>query len=239
MDFLESGVRKFKREGFRRNRALFRRLAKSQSPRILFITCADSRVVPGLITQTRPGDLFVERNPGNIVPVYDRHISGESASVEYAVSVLKVEHIIVCGHSNCGAVKGILYPEKLAAVPAVRRWLIYGNRSRAMLKRRADGLPEARQLELLTQMNVIVQIEHLKTHPSVRRRLRQGELQLHGWVYRLESGEVLAWGDEEERFAPLAEGAEGFIRELALAAEREQDNSRALAAGSSEVRDRT
>jgi len=202
VDFLERGVAKFRREGYRRNRALFRKLAKSQSPRVLFITCADSRVVPALITQTRPGDLFVERNPGNIVPVYDRHTSGESASVEYAVDVLKVEHVVVCGHSDCGAVKGILHPEKLDAVPAVKRWLTYGNRSRQMLMRRAAGLPEHRQLELLTQLNVIVQIEHLKTHPSVRRRLAQRKLALHGWVYRIHDGEILQLHSRTGEFLP-------------------------------------
>jgi len=202
VDFLERGVAKFKREGFRSNRALFRKLAKSQSPRVLFITCADSRVVPSLITQTRPGDLFVERNPGNIVPVYSRNAVGVSASVEYAVDVLEVGHVVVCGHSDCGAVKGILHPGKLAAVPAVKRWLTYGNRSRQMLMRRARGLPEQRQLELLTQLNVIVQIEHLKTHPSVARRLRQGKLALHGWVYGIHDGEILQMHARTWEFLP-------------------------------------
>lgn len=202
MDFLEQGVRRFKRGGFRKNRALFRKLAKSQSPRVLFITCADSRVVPSLITQTRPGDLFVERNPGNIVPIYSRNAVGVSASIEYAVEVLGVEHVVVCGHSDCGAVKSILHPEKLASVPAVRRWLTYGNRSRQLLKRRAGGLPEHRQLELLTQLNVIVQIEHLKTHPSVARRLRQRKLALHGWVYNIHEGEILQLHPRTGEFLP-------------------------------------
>ena len=202
VDFLARGVMKFKREGFRKNRALFRKLAKSQSPRILFVTCADSRVVPQLITQTRPGDLFVERNPGNIVPIYGTHAWGGAASVEYAVSVLKVEHIIVCGHSDCGAVKGMLHPEKLSAVPEVKRWLAYSNRSPQMLARRARGLSEERQLELLTQINVIVQIEHLKSHPSVRKRLKQGKLELHGWVYRIHDGEILQLHQRTGEFLP-------------------------------------
>jgi len=201
VDFLERGVRRFKRESFRRNRALFRKLAKSQSPRVLFITCADSRVVPALITQTRPGDLFEERNPGNIVPVFDRHTSGESASVEYAVEVLKVEHVVVCGHSDCGAVKGILHPEKLAAVPAVRRWLTYGNRSRRLLGR-ATRLSEQEKLERLTELNVLVQLDHLLTHPSVARRLRAGKLTLHGWVYRIHDGEILQLDPRTGMFRP-------------------------------------
>src|SRR5262245_3330689 len=142
MDFLAHGVRRFKTRVFQENRALFRKLAKSQSPRVLFITCADSRVVPQLITQTRPGDLFVERNPGNIVPVYGRNLAGESASVEYAVDVLGVQHIVVCGHTNCGAVKGMLHPETLADVPAVKRWLTDGNRSRRWAALHKRPLPE-------------------------------------------------------------------------------------------------
>jgi carbonic anhydrase len=201
MDFLERGVRKFKHVAFHRHRSLFRRLAKTQSPRVLFITCADSRIVPELITQTRPGDLFVERNPGNIVPVYDRHTSGESASVEYAIEVLKVEHVIICGHSDCGAIKGMLHPGKLAAVPAVKDWLIYGNRSREMLGR-AKGMPEREKLARLTEYNVVAQIEHLLTHPSVKRRFRQGKLALHGWVYRIHDGEILQFDPPTGRFLP-------------------------------------
>ena len=201
MDFLERGVRKFKREGFRANRALFRKLARSQSPRVLFITCADSRVVPSLITQTRPGDLFVERNPGNIVPVYSRHAIGVSASIEYAIDVLDIQHVVVCGHSDCGAVKGILHPEKLAPVQAVKRWLTYGNHSRKMLGR-AARLTEREKLERLTELNVIVQLEHLESHPSVARRMRQGKLALHGWVYRIHDGEVLQLEPRTGEFHP-------------------------------------
>jgi carbonic anhydrase len=201
VDFLEQGVRRFKRYGFRRNRALFRKLASGQSPRVLFITCADSRIVPSLITQTRPGDLFIESNPGNIVPIYDRHTSGESASVEYAVEALKVEHIVVCGHSDCGAVKGMLHPGKLASVPAVKRWLTYGNRSRRMLGR-ATGLSEREKLERLAECNVVVQIDHLLTHPSVKRRFSQGKLGLHGWMYRIHDGEILQFDPPTGRFLP-------------------------------------
>jgi carbonic anhydrase len=202
MDFLEQGVRKFKLEAFRKSKALFRKLARSQSPRVLFITCTDSRVVPSLITQTRPGDLFTERNPGNIVPIYSRSAVGVSASIEYAVDLLKVEHVVVCGHSDCGAVNGILHPGQLTSVPAVKRWLTYGNRSRQMLLRRARNRPEPLQLELLTQLNVIVQIEHLKTHPSVARRLRQRKLALHGWVYRIHDGEILQLDPPTGQFHP-------------------------------------
>jgi carbonic anhydrase len=147
VDFLERGVLRFKRDGFRKKRALFRKLADSQSPRVLFITCADSRVVPALITQTRPGDLFIARNPSNIVPVYRRDADGASAGIEYAVDILKVEQIVVCGHSDCGAVEGILHPKKVAGMPAVKRWLTCGKRSRQMLTRDARAAqPDAARL---------------------------------------------------------------------------------------------
>jgi carbonic anhydrase len=201
MDFLEKGVLRFKRDGFRRNRALFRKLAKSQSPRVLFITCADSRVVPALITQTRPGDLFVERNPGNIVPVYSRHPVGVSASIEYAISVLNVEHVVVCGHTDCGAVKGIQHPEKLSSVPAVKRWLTYGNNSRRLLGR-AAGLSEPERLGRLTELNVVVQLGHLMSHPSVARAIRRRRIALHGWVYRIHDGEILQLDPRTGAFRP-------------------------------------
>jgi carbonic anhydrase len=202
MEFLEEGVRKFKRHGFRKNRALFRKLAKKQWPRVLFITCADSRIVSSLITGTGPGDLFVERNPGNIVPVYKKIPVGVSASIEYAVEVLQVSDVVVCGHSDCGAVKGILHPEKLSAVPAVKRWLGFGDKARKMLLRRPGNLTEPQQLELLTQLNVMVQMEHLKTHPSVARRLRKRNISLHGWVYRIHDGEILQLDPRTGNFLP-------------------------------------
>lgn len=202
MTFLERGVRGFKREVFPAHRALFRQLARRQSPRVLFITCADSRVVPALITQTRPGDLFVERNPGNIVPVYSQVSVGVSASIEYAVDVLGVSDIIVCGHSDCGAVKAILHPEKLARLPAVKRWLLYGNRSRRGLERMTPIGGEDERLTVLTQLNAIAQMEHLLSHPCVRRGFRRGRLTVHGWVYRIHDGEVLALDRTDGRFHP-------------------------------------
>lgn len=202
MELLEHGVRKFKREAFRRNRALFRTLARSQTPRVLFITCSDSRVVPSLITQTGPGDLFVEGNPGNIVPVYRPQAVGVSASIEYTVDVLKVESVVVCGHSDCGAMKGLLHPGKLAALPAMKRWLGFGKRAQQLLRSRARGLTEAQQLDRLTQLNVLVQMEHLRTHPSVARRLRRGDLSVYGWVYRIHDGEILQGDPRTAEFAP-------------------------------------
>jgi len=198
---LRAGVARFRRIVFPRRRALFERLADGQSPQALFITCADSRIVPSLLTHTAPGDLFVERNPGNVVPVYAEAGVGESASIEYAVAVLKVPHIIVCGHSDCGAISGMLHPEKVADVPAVARWLRYGASARARtLAALPDDADDAARMEMLTRLNVVAQMTHLATHPSVRAALDRGALSIHGWVYTIETGEVQAWDPARAAF---------------------------------------
>jgi carbonic anhydrase len=204
---LAAGVRRFQERVFPVRRAFFARLAKRQSPEILFITCADSRIVPALITMTKPGELFVERNPGNLVPPYVNACVGESASVEYAVAELGVDHVVVCGHTDCGAVKGLLAPDKVGAkLPAVGRWLAHGAEAIARLPPETE-LPDAQaRLRRLTELNVIVQLEHLRTHPSVAARLARKEIQLHGWVYDIGAGRVDALDASSGLFAPWPPG---------------------------------
>jgi carbonic anhydrase len=197
---LKSGVTRFQERVFPRRQALFQRLAKVQSPKALFLTCADSRVVPSLITQTGPGDLFVERNPGNLVPIYSEESVGVSASIEYAVAALKVEHVVICGHTDCGVIKSILHPEKVAQLPAVARWMKFGDAARRKLLDQYRDLPEAEQLPILTELNVLSQIDNLHTHPSIRQALQEGHLKIHGWVYHIESGEVWACDADSARF---------------------------------------
>jgi carbonic anhydrase len=198
---LREGIGRFRDVVYPRRRALFERLARAQAPQALFITCADSRVVPSLLTHTSPGDLFVERNPGNIVPIHAEGVAGESASIEYAVAVLNVPHIIVCGHSDCGAVKGMLHPEKVESVPAVARWLSYGESARTRtLAALPDDADEEARVALLTRLNVVAQMSHLATHPSVRAALARGKLSIHGWVYTIETGEVEAWDPARAAF---------------------------------------
>eukprot|EP01037_Dinobryon_pediforme_P005337 gene5337-5390_t len=185
------GVGRFRTHVFPTRRALFQRLAGSQEPKALFLTCADSRVVPSLITHTGPGDLFIERNPGNIAPVYDPDVAvGVSASIEYAVAALGARHIIVCGHSDCGAVRGILHPKKLEALPAVARWLGHGAEAARRLRCDGGAADEEAMLHRLTRLNVVVQMENLRSHPSVRRGMDNGVLQIHGWVYDIATGAV-------------------------------------------------
>jgi carbonic anhydrase len=178
------------------------RLAAGQRPEALFITCSDSRVVPALITGARPGELFELRTAGNIVPVHTPgRVSGESATIEYAVKVIEVRNIIVCGHSHCGAVGALVRADDLSSVPAVRHWL-------------ADTEPhdEARGAEIgadgtaitaAVQRHVVAQLDRLRTHPSVAERLAGGRLRLHGWFYAVDTGAVSVYRPDAGEFRPL------------------------------------
>jgi carbonic anhydrase len=202
---LVAGVHHFKRQVFRQQRELFARLAGGQSPQTLFITCSDSRIDPNLITHTDPGDLFVVRNAGNIIPAYTSASGGEIASIEFAVAGLAVSDIVICGHSHCGAMKGLLHPEYLAEMPAVAQWLSHAESTRRIVKSKYGHLTEADQLDVAIEENVLVQIENLQTHPAVAVALSEGKLKLHGWVYDIATGEVFAFDDAAEQFVPLGE----------------------------------
>src|SRR4051812_22968695 len=188
------GVSRFQREVYPEQRELFERLALGQRPRALFVTCADSRIDPCLLTQTRPGDLFICRVIGNVVPPYPDAVGGVSATIEYAVGVLGVADVIVCGHTDCGVMKGVLNPEALAALPSVSAWLNYAQPARAVAG--------AGDLLKLAEANVVQQIENLKTHPSIASRLEDGDLNLHGWVYHIAEGAVTSYDAAAAQFVP-------------------------------------
>lgn len=166
-----------------------RRLADGQQPQALFITCSDSRVVPSLITGTGPGELFELRTAGNIVPVYDSaRAFGETATIEFAVEVLKVRHVIVCGHSHCGAVTAILYPGAPSQLPAVHQWLdATGPHDET---RAASDFLNGNALTSAVQRHVEVQLDRLRGHPCVVKGLEHGRLNLHGWYYAVDEGVV-------------------------------------------------
>ena len=187
---LLQGVHHFSTEIFPQNQALFADLALGQSPHTLFITCADSRVSPGMITQNAPGNLFVLRNIGNIVPAYGEMLGGVSAAIEYAVSALEVENIIVCGHSDCGAMKAMLDPagHNLPAMPTVRSWLRSAEAALAVTHALMPGEDHQGILDTLVEQNVLLQLGHLRTHPAVAARLADGRLTLQGWVYDIRHG---------------------------------------------------
>ena len=201
MDDLRHGVMTFQRHVYPHKKALFRRLAAGQTPKALFITCADSRVDPMLITNSQPGQLFVDRNPGNFIPPYHGDNASEAAGIEYALEVLHIPNIVICGHTDCGAMKGVLHPEKAAALKSVTKWLTNGKESR---KRMTVLKPaEDQQLQVLTERNVVQQLEHLKTYPCVATRLADGNLHIAGWVYDIEHGKVLEYIAAEDSFRIL------------------------------------
>jgi carbonic anhydrase len=205
MQRLAQGVHKFQREVFGSHEALFQKLADGQSPHTLFITCSDSRINPNLLTQTAPGEIFIIRNAGNIVPSWGAPIGGEAATLEYAIAALGVEHVVVCGHSGCGAMKAVLDPESTDGLPAVKQWLAHAETTRRIIVENYADQPAEDLLNIAIQENVLAQLENLRTHPSVAARLAKGKLALHAWVYKIASGEVFAYQTEEQQFRPLAE----------------------------------
>lgn len=203
MQKLIRGLHSFQSNIFRSNREFFENLAHGQTPETLFITCSDSRVNPNLITQTQPGELFIIRNAGNIVPPHGPLFGGEAAGIEYAVGALKVRDIIVCGHSHCGAMKALLNRQDVKDLPAVAAWLNHAEATFRIMSQNYTHLKDAALLTATVEENVLVQIENLRTQPAVAAALSRGTLRLHGWVYKIETGEVFAFDPEHGQFLPL------------------------------------
>lgn len=199
------GVIEFQKNVYLEKQDLFKTLAKGQRPKILFITCSDSRVDSSLITQTDPGDMFVIQNAGNIIPPHGAPFEGIAASIEYAVSVLNVEHIIVCGHSNCGAMAALLNLDTLDALPSIKHWLSFAEATRTIVEAKSEGMSKEEQVACCIKTNIAVQLRHLKTIPSIAAKMDQGQISLHGWVYHIESGEIEVCNQADHSFAPLQE----------------------------------
>ena len=197
MKKLIKGLHKFKTEVFSVNKNFFEDLvAEGQSPEVLFITCSDSRIDPSLGTSTEPGDLFIMRNAGNVVPTYAIG-SGEAATIEFAVNALGVQDIILCGHSHCGAVGAALDESKLADMPSLSSWVQENiTPTLELVRENYNEVDES----ILTQENVLAQVENLKTHPAVMEKLASGQLNIHAWVYKIETGDILSYNDESEQF---------------------------------------
>jgi len=191
---LLGGVSRFQKHIYPEHQDLFEKLALGQRPEALFITCADSRIDPCLLTQTKPGELFICRVIGNIVPPYPDAVGGVSATIEYAVGVLRVAEVIVCGHTDCGVMRGALNPEPLGAYPNVAAWLRYANVEHRELE------PSAESLLALTERNVVAQLENLRSHPAVAARVEEGDLALHGWVYHIGPGTVMVYNATNRKF---------------------------------------
>jgi carbonic anhydrase len=194
------GVSTFQAEVYPAQREMFERLKHRQQPLALFVTCADSRVVPNLFTQTAPGEIFIERNPGNLVPHYSEFVGGVSAGVEYAMLVLKVPLVVVCGHTDCGVMKALLHPEQAQGLPGVQQWMRHASEAQHRIRRDHATAGEAEKLRMLTEYNVLLQIENLKSHPSVHSRLASGEVEIRGWVYDIGDGSIWMADPESGKF---------------------------------------
>ena len=200
MKALIEGFLRFQNEAFPQRTDLFKHLATTQHPGTLFITCSDSRVVPELLTQQEPGELFVIRNAGNIVPSYSPHPGGVSATVEYAVAVLGVTDIVICGHSDCGAMTAVAPCKCMDHLPAVSGWLQHAESAKVINESRVHA-NDAAKVSSMVRENVIAQLANIQTHPSVRLAQEKGLLNLHGWVYDIETGSIDA----------LDAGSRGFV----------------------------
>ena len=196
------GVLDFQRSIFGHKRELFQELGKGQKPLALFITCSDSRINPDLLAQTEPGELFVLRNAGNLVPPFGAGLGAEAGTIEYAVVQLRVRDVILCGHSKCGAMHGLIEPEALKQLPSVAGWLQYAREVLPALQSAGSLSPEE-MLKRAIEENVLLQMDHLKTHPAVRDALAARTLRLHGWVYHFEKGKVDAYDALMGKFVPL------------------------------------
>lgn len=207
MNELFEGVIHFNQKDFEEHEELFKQLGKNQNPHTLFIGCADSRVVPNLITRTLPGELFVVRNIANIVPMYRESADflATTSAIEFAVMVLNVKNIVVCGHSNCGGCKAIfMEPEELAAVPHVRKWMELSACVKPQVLKMLSGEENPAKREWLTeQINVVHQLRHLTTYPTVKEKIKRGELNIYGWHYIIETGEVYNYNLNTKTFEKI------------------------------------
>ena len=201
MKDLIKGLREFQSSYVPQHKALLKELAQGQHPRVLFITCSDSRVQPELMTQSDLGDLFVIRNAGNIVPPYGATNGGEGATIEYAIKSLDIQHIVICGHTTCGAMKGLLQVGELEdKMPLVYNWLKHTEATRELVEENYGHLGKKEKLSTLVAENVLTQIENLRTYPSVRSHLHSSEVQIHGWIYNIEDGSVLTYDRASHSF---------------------------------------
>jgi carbonic anhydrase len=205
MEYLFDGVKEFNAKDFLEYKELFSNIGKSQKPHTLFIGCSDSRIVPNLITKTLPGELFVIRNIANIVPYYretEEYVASTSC-IEYAVKVLGVGNIVVCGHSNCGGCNALLKEDaELAHIPHTRKWLQLAQRVKDRVV--AEGIIDPEEREWRTeQLNVIEQMNHLITYPYIKERFRNNEIRIYGWYYIIETGEVFNYDKDARAFTRI------------------------------------
>jgi carbonic anhydrase len=205
LSLLKAGIRRFRTEVYPAQAAMYVKAASEpQRPAALIVTCADSRIDPELITQSGTGELFVTRNIGNLVPAYGEMLGGVSAVVEYAVSALKVKHVVICGHTDCGAMKALLQPESTDSMPTVKTWLRNAQAALSVADSLAvPGEKPMERLRRLTEENVLLQLQHLRTHPSVAGAMAREELSISGWIYDIATGQVRIAENGDRAFHPV------------------------------------
>jgi len=198
------GLGQFQRHVYPKFAGKFRELAKGQKPQALMITCADSRIDPSLVLQCEPGDLFCVRNAGNMAPAGVDDESGVAAAVEFAVEGLGIRDIVLCGHSDCGAMKALLHPELAEGKPSLARWLRHAEPARAAACQHDETHDE---LCRMTHKNIVAQLNNLSEYPVVKRAVSSGTVNLHGWYYDFSAGEIHSFDSEAGRFKPLCQPA--------------------------------
>jgi len=201
MNILLPGLRNFSEKVFPKQQSHFASLSQGQKPHTLMITCSDSRIDPNLVTQTKPGELFVVRNAGNIVPPFGASRGGEEAAIEFAIDGLNVSNIVICGHSHCGAMAALQSNMNLDSLPSVKSWLGHAQAT----KKRIDCQKDKASLQDTVEENILVQAENLKTHPSVSAAVRSGRVKIFGWVYHFEHGTITIYDPRENKFIPSPE----------------------------------
>ncbi|MGB7266418.1 MAG: carbonic anhydrase [Terracidiphilus sp.] len=204
MQRLIDGHKRFLAEVFPARKGHFHLLAEGQSPQWLFITCADSRVLPDLILGTEPGDLFISRSIGNVVPITSHDVDGVTATIEYAVEVLKVPHVIICGHSDCGAMKAALDQKSLENLPKARRWLDHVEAAFAYRQPVNNAEGDSAELAALIRGNVVAQLMNLRAQPAVVHAMAEDRLTVHGWYYDILTGQIEEYDERAKRFVALA-----------------------------------
>jgi carbonic anhydrase len=205
MHKLISGLHHFQNQIFGNHRALFERLAHGQKPEVMLITCSDSRIVPSMLTQSAPGEIFVLRNAGGLVPAYAPGSCSEVATIEFAIHELQIRDIVVCGHTGCGAMRALFDPGARATMPAVDAWLAHAESTRRLIMQHYGHLESDARANVAAQENVLVQLESLRTHPAVHAALAVHRVTLHGWVYKIETGEVHGYNPETGLFSQLVD----------------------------------
>lgn len=206
MERLYKGIHKFKKSFFRKNEKSYKRLSKGQNPDALFITCSDSRVDPCLVTQSKPGELFIVRNVGNIIPPYNaiKDKNSVAAAIEFAVLVLNVKDIIVCGHSKCGAMLELHHEDGRDDMPHLKDWLKIASPVKEAVDRLYSNSPQKSKIAtILEKENVLAQLKNIQTYPFVAEALKKGAVHLQGWYYNIATGDIYAYNPETDVFEKI------------------------------------